>query len=117
MCVGVCEKKDYNCSMKKETDTELLARLMAEGFGQMNTRLDGIDGRLDGIDGRLDGVDGRLLSLEKGQTEIYNRLDSIEKKQAGMLLSLDETVHRSEFVKLERRTKVLEVTVLEKATI
>lgn len=94
--------------MKKETDTELLARLMAEGFKQVNTRFDGIDGRFDGIDVRLDGVDNRLLSLEKGQTEIYNRLDSIEKKQSGTLLSLDETVHRSEFVKLVQRVNVLE---------
>ena len=100
---------------KKETDTELLARLMAEGFGQVNTRLDGIDVRLDGIDVRLDGMDSRfdrvenrLTSLEKGQAETHRRLDSIEQKQEGMLLSLDETVHRSEFMKLVRRVAILE---------
>ena len=100
--------------MKKETDTELLARLMADGFGQVNTRLDGIDVRLDGIDTRLDGmdsrfdtVDDRLLHLEKGQAETHRRLDSIEKKQSGMLESLDETVQRSEFVQLTQRVEVL----------
>ena len=101
--------------IKKETDTELLARLMAEGFGEMNIRFDGIDDRLDGIDDRLDGidgrlndVDGRLLSLEKIQSQTLYRLDSIERKQDGMSLSLDETVHRSEFVKLVQRVEVLE---------
>jgi len=108
--------------MKKETDTELLARLMAEGFGEMNTRFDGIDnrldgmddrfdgidGRLDGIDGRLDGIDGRLLSLEKIQSQTLSRLESIEKKQMGTLASLDETVQRSEFIQLVQRVEVLE---------
>ena len=107
---------------KKETDTELLARLMAEGFGEVNTRLDGIDVRLDGIDVRLDGIDvrldgidvrldgidNRLLSLEKIQSQTLSRLDSIEKKQMGTLESLDETVQRSEFIQLVQRVEVLE---------
>jgi tetrahydromethanopterin S-methyltransferase subunit G len=87
--------------VKKETDTELLARLMADGFGQVNTRL-------DGIDSDLVEMNDRLLSVEKGQAETHRRLDSIEKKQAGMLESLDETVHRSEFFKLVQRVEVLE---------
>ena len=94
--------------MKKETDTEFLARLMAEGFGQVNTRIDGINTRLDGIDIRLDGMGNQIISLEKGQAETHRRLDSIEKKQMGMLESLDETVHRSEFVALVQRVEVLE---------
>jgi hypothetical protein len=86
---------------KKETDTELLARLMAEGFGDVKTRLDVIDVRLDEI-----GTD--ITSLQKGQTEIHYRLDSIDKKQTGMLESLDETVHQSEFRKLVQRVDILE---------
>ena len=86
----------------------MLARLMAEGFKQVNARF-------DGIDARFDGVDGRLISLEKGQTEIYRRLDAIERKQDGMLLSLDETVNREEFKKLARRVSVLEEKVLTTA--
>lgn len=87
--------------MKKETDTELLARLVTKGFGEVNTRL-------DGMDIRFDGVDDRLLSLEKIQSQTLSRLDSIERKQDGMILSLDETVHRSEFIKLVQRVEVLE---------
>lgn len=93
---------------QKETDTELLARLMAEGFGQINARFDDVDARLDSIDVHFDSVEDRLRSLERGQSEIYNRLDSMERKQDGMALSLDETVHRSEFVKLVHRVEVLE---------
>ena len=101
--------------MKKETDIELLARSMAKGFEQMNTRFDGVDARFDGVDTRLDVVDvrldemsGQLTTLEKGQSEIHHRLDSIEKKQIGMLESLDETVHQSEFRKLVQRVEALE---------
>lgn len=86
---------------KKETDTELLARLIAEGFVR-------VDARLDGRGIRFDGVDDWLLSLEKGQAETLHRLDSIKKKQTGTLASLDEVVHRSEFVKLAHRVEVLE---------
>ncbi|MFZ2500581.1 MAG: hypothetical protein WAW90_01175 [Minisyncoccia bacterium] len=93
---------------KKETDTEMLARLMADGFGQVHVRLDGIDDRLDGMDGRFDGVENRLVHLEKGQAETNRRLDSIEKKQDGMLMSIDDTVHRGEFTKLTRRVELLE---------
>ena len=118
--VVASSKRYYDGDMKgkeveKETDTEFLARLMAEGFAQVNTRFDGVDTRfdgidvrLDGVDARLDGVDARLLNLEKGQAETHRRLDSIEKKQAGTLESLDETVHQSEFIKLVRRVEVLE---------
>lgn len=107
---------------KGETDTEFLARLMAEGFGRVDARFDGVDARFDGVDARLDGIDARLdrvdtdlvevndrlFSLEKIQTETLDRLDSIERKQMGMLASLDETVHRGEFVRLERRVGALE---------
>ena len=85
-----------------------LAEAMQSGFAKVEDRFDGIDNRLDGIDNRLDGMDGRLLSLEKGQAETHRRLDSLERKQSGMLASLDETVHRSEFVKLVHRVELLE---------
>lgn len=93
---------------KKETGTEFLARQMAEGFGDMKAGFKDVNTRLDVIDVRLDEADDRLVSLEKGQAETHRRLDSIEKKQTGMLESLDETVHQSEFRKLVQRVEVLE---------
>jgi tetrahydromethanopterin S-methyltransferase subunit G len=89
-------------STKRETDTEFLARLMAEGFGRVNDRL-------ETIDSRFDIVDNRFLFLEKGQAKTHRRLDSIERKQGGMLESLDESVHRSEFARLVQRVEILEI--------
>lgn len=93
---------------KKETDTELLARLMAEGFGEVKASFKEVNGRFDVIDVRLDEMSSNITSLQKGQAETNRRLDSIEKKQAGMLESLDETVHQSEFRKLVQRVDLLE---------
>lgn len=93
---------------KKETDIELLARSMAKGFEQMNARFDEVDRRFDVIDVRMDEMQSDITSLQKGQAETNHRLDSIEKKQIGMLESLDETVHQSEFRKLVRRVEALE---------
>ena len=93
---------------KGETDTEFLARLMADGFGRVDARFDAVDARFDGIDSEIVEVKDRLLSLEKIQAEILHRLDSMEKKQMGTLASLDETVHRGEFIKLAHRVEVLE---------
>lgn len=93
---------------KGETDTEFLARLMAEGFGRVDARFDSVDARFDGIDAEIVEVKDRLRSLEKIQTETLDRLDSMERKQIGTLASLDETVHRGEFVRLERRVGTLE---------
>lgn len=99
-------------SVKKETNTEFLARLMAEGFGEikaeMKTRFGEVDTRFDVIDVRLGEMDSDITSLQKGVSEVNRRLDSIEKKQDGMLESLDETVHQSEFRKLVERVEVLE---------
>lgn len=86
---------------EKETDTELLARLMAEGFNEIRTSF-------KDVNIRLDEMSTDITSLQKGQTETHQRLDSIEKKQTGTLESLDETVHQIEFRKLVRRVEVLE---------
>ncbi len=107
---------------KEETGIEMVARLVVDGFEKveqkfslMNSRLDGIDSRLDGIDSRLDGIDSRLdgidsriANLTSEQAETNRRLSSLEKKQMGTLLSLDETVHRNEFNKVVRRVEALE---------
>ncbi|MBI2025301.1 hypothetical protein HYT04_00735, partial [Candidatus Kaiserbacteria bacterium] len=61
-------KKD---GTKKETDTDMLARQIADGFGEMKSQFGEVYTRLDAIDVRLDEVDGRLTSLEKGQTETH----------------------------------------------
>lgn len=115
-------KKATVKTTKKETDTEMLARLMKQGFDRMDIRFDGVEGRLDKVEGRLDGVEeklvlveGRLGHLDRevvglhlAQDETNRRLTSLERKQAGVLESLDDTVHKKEFRALVTRVKVLE---------
>ena len=103
----------------KESDTDFLARLIAEGFAESNEKFRIIDDLLDNIDGRLtklevatDEIHGRLRSVEKMQGETLGRLDSIERKQEGMLISLDETVTRREFETLVVRVDALEAAAL-----
>jgi septal ring factor EnvC (AmiA/AmiB activator) len=113
----------------KESGIDMLARMMKQGFDRVDKRFDGIDKRLDGVDKRLDGVDKRLGSLEDGQRSLEDgqrslvqevialnraqdetniRLTSIERKQTGILSSLDDTVTRSEFRLLANKVAVLE---------
>ena len=107
---------------EKESGIDMLARMMKHGFDRVDKRFDGVDKRFDGVDKRLDGVDKRLNSLEAGQSSIVQevlalnraqeetnrRLTSIERKQTGILSSLDETVTRSEFRVLANKVAVLE---------
>ncbi len=107
---------------KKETDTEMLARLMVNGFDGVNKRLDGVDKRLDGVDKRLGSLETdvsslktdmsyvkqELVSINLAQDETNHRLTSIERKQTGLLESIDETVHKKEFQVLVSRVRILE---------
>lgn len=100
---------------KKETDTEMLARMMKQGFDRMDERFEDMDKRFDGVDKRFDKVEERLgyvenevVSLNKAQDETNRRLTSIERKQTGVLSSLDNTVTRKEFQVLASRVTVLE---------
>ncbi|MCX6735505.1 MAG: hypothetical protein NTZ13_00260 [Candidatus Parcubacteria bacterium] len=93
---------------EKETGIEMVARLVVDGFEKIEQKFSSVNSRLDGIDSRLDGIDSRLTNLTIEQGETNRRLSSLEKKQMGTLLSLDETVHRNEFDKVVRRVEVLE---------
>lgn len=107
---------------KKESELETLSRLVASGFGNMEKRFDKVDGRLDRVEGRLDKVEGRLDKVENQlervdsrlrrveteQTETNRLLESFERKQSGLLLSVDEGVHHAEFEKLVKRVDTLE---------
>lgn len=100
----------------------MLARFIAGEFGRLNERMDHMDERFDGIDGRLNGIDGRLNGIEERLDRVESdvgfiknelretnqRLSSLEQKQFGTLESLDNTVPRHEFEKLEERVVILE---------
>ena len=93
----------------EESDTDFLARLMAEGFAEMRTEF---NGKFDGIRVETGEMHSRLRSIEKMQGEMLGRLDSIERNQEGALISLDETVTRHEFETLVVRVDALEAAAL-----
>lgn len=115
-------KKETKTVIKKETDTEMLARLVVGGFEKMDKRFERVESDISAIKkdvsslkedvGSLKEDVGslkqRVSSIEEEQKETNRRLTSIERKQMGTLLSLDETVHRNEFNGIVRRVEALE---------
>ncbi len=85
----------------------MLARIMMNGFEEikrtMATKEDLAEVRED-----LAGVKEEVSSVKEEQKIQGRQIASIERKLGGTLLSLDETVHRSEFNELAHRVEVLE---------
>ena len=116
---------------KKESEFEMLARIVSSGFDrlqkEMDERFDNVDKSFKKVDERFfdlenkmnhkfEIVDSQLSSLHGEQRETNKRLDVIEKKQGGVLASVDEAIHRSEFKSLVYRVGVLEKMVPKKTT-
>lgn len=108
-------KKAVTKKVHKESEFEMLARLVKDGFERMDKRFEQVDKRFEQIDKRFNHVDARfelvnsqLFSINHELKEHTVRLDSIERKQGGMRLSLDETVHVSELKALTKRVEKLE---------
>jgi chromosome segregation ATPase len=51
---------------------------MDERFEQMDERFEQMDERFEQMDGRFGEAEGRLYKLEKGQTEIAEKLDNLD---------------------------------------
>ncbi len=111
----------------KETGIEMLARLVSNGFEKMEEKLkqeissvreeissvkqelkQEISSVKEEMNIRFEDVEIRLTNINLEQKETNRRLDTMERHQKGMLESLDETVHRNEFVRLEKRVEALE---------
>lgn len=116
---------------KNENDIDVLARIVSGGFErlqkEMDERFDNVDKSFKKVDERFfdlenkmnhkfEIVDSQLSSLHGEQRETNKRLDVIEKKQSGVLASVDEAIHRSEFKSLVYRVGVLEKMVPKKTT-
>jgi peptidoglycan hydrolase CwlO-like protein len=114
---------DTNKNNNKETETEMLARLIADGFNGMQQQINGLQTQLTdvhhGLQGQINGLQNQVDELQsevrKGfednrleHKEINQHLASLDRKQIGTLESLDETVPRSEFNELSERVVVLE---------
>ena len=104
--------KDNN----KETEIEMLARLVTNGFDRMQEQMNGINTGLQGqINGLQNQIDGLQSEMRTGfadnrfeHKEMNQHLESLGQKQIGAMESLDETVLKSEFNELEERVVVLE---------
>jgi predicted nucleic acid-binding Zn-ribbon protein len=114
---------------EKESDIEMLARIVQDGFIRVESHFEQVDKRFEQMDKRFEQVDKRFEQMDKRfeqgdikfegiQHQIASihhelkdhtvRLERIERKQLGMLVSIDENIHRSEFKNLASRVEVLE---------
>ncbi len=100
---------------KKETDFEMLARLMTDGFNRIEERLAGHDERFESIESKIENLQAEMHTgfarVTQEFVEVNERLDSLERKQIGTLESLDETVSKREFDDLEERVILLETKI------
>jgi predicted nucleic acid-binding Zn-ribbon protein len=123
------KKETKNITVKKEKVTlETLARMMARGFETMVTKEE-FDRRVSSLEQGQNSLKQGQAKLEQGQVRLEQgqeetrqeiaavkeeqkdtnrRVISIERKLSGTQISLDETVHRREFNKLEHRVEALE---------
>lgn len=98
---------------KKEKMTlEKLARMMAQGFEQMSaefrSEINSLKHGQVNLEQGQEGLRQEVASLKEDHKDTNRRVVSIERKLSGTLISLDETVHSSEFDKLKHRVEVLE---------
>lgn len=102
-------KKETKKAPKKEKVTlEKLAKLIEKlaiftvnGFERMEAQM--MEFRK-----QAEGIKEEVSSVKEEQKDNTRRLVSIERKLTGTQISLDETVHRHEFKKLEHRVEALE---------
>ncbi len=86
-------------------------RLLAEGVGANNEKLDRFEGRLDRFEGRLDQLDFRIDRLETRIVEEFGEVKAMIRLSFGELdrriQSLESDVHslRARLEKLEARTQ------------
>ena len=114
---------DTNKKDNKETDIEMLARLVVNGFAEVKEQINGLQGQVNGLQTQLSGVHNSLQNqIDELQSEMRtgfedNRiehkemnqhLESLDRKQMGAQESLDETVLKSDFNELEERVVALE---------
>lgn len=101
--------------MDKETkkEFETLARMVADGFGHTDKKIDGVDKKVDAVDRKVDDLAKksglRFMELESKMDEGFKNVDSrllvIERDIAEIR---SHFVYRNEFEDLAIRVKYLE---------
>ena len=98
---------------------EDLAMITQQGFIGMEQRMDkrfeklesdvlSIKEDVSSLKEDVSSLKEDVSSLKEGQKETNRRLASLERKQMGTLLSLDETITRKEFESVVHRVEILE---------
>jgi hypothetical protein len=105
--------KNTSGKIKKESSTDMLARLMVQGFERITGDFKQGQEELrqefrQGFEELRDEFRTEFSAVKEEQKETNRHMAFMERKQEGTRISMDETVHKSEFIKLERRVEILE---------
>lgn len=103
--------KTKNKVAKKESEFEMLARIVGSGFERLQTEM---KERFEGVNKRFELIDSQLFSINHELKDHTQRLDRIERKQNGVRESLDNVVYKSEFKALAHKVDMLERRVSKK---
>ena len=74
--------------MEKETDIDVLARMIAEGFDSMEKRFETVDDRFESMDVQFNEIKSDIKELQKEVRETNHRIDTV------LMPTLDEHAHR-----------------------
>ncbi len=80
-------------------------------FDQVDKRFEQVDKRFENIEGKLGQIDGRLFRLEKGQTELIEKVDRIEGQIIAITSDIREIYDR--LVVLEKRQDLTEQDIVQ----
>jgi hypothetical protein len=102
--------------VKKETDTEMLARMMANGFEQLGNQIKAVhsdsQGQFNGLQGQFnelrDEMHTGFSDIRLEIRDLNRSVESLKQKLSGVRESLDETVLKSEFIELKNKVLALE---------
>jgi archaellum component FlaC len=100
-----------NSLKKKETTIDDLAIMVANGFRNVDKRMDGFDKRMDGFDKRMDTFDKRMDGFEQ---ELKSLKDLVKFTRQDVLNIGDKFVSRFEFERLLSRVGKIEKRLQEK---
>jgi hypothetical protein len=81
---------------EQETDLDMLARMMADGFSSIDKRFDAVDTRFDTVDKRFDRLEGRVYTLEQEVRTTNRRIDEV------VIPVIDDHSHRIKDLELAR---------------
>lgn len=103
------QKRTQKVTLEKVADMlEKLATFTVDNAEKMGIRISSLEQGQVRLEQGQEEIKQEVSSLKTDHKDTNQRVVSIERKLVGTQISLDETVHRAEFKKLERRVEALE---------